>query len=464
MAVANVNGQDVVSARVTLPRVGRWVAVVEVVADSIEGLLGPVTLDLGAIKLSGYAARGGDYAETVTLLIQGGRAGAMKVVEPRAWTEATVAVVLRSLAQDAGETLAASCDPAVLTLPLPRWLRRQRLVWAELESVRRAAQGAGPDEVAWRFLADGSLWMGREGWPVVELDHDLLDVQPTLNEAVIGVELPSLLPGTTFLGRRVEMVEYLVDARQVRTKVTWQDQSPTGELNPSVEAERLKLLISRMVDPTRLLEVHPAEVVAQNIDGTLELKVDDPTMPGLSKVPMRAPWPGLTFKVAPGSRVQVLCPAGDPGAQVSALWEPAAGSTLELVSTATTSTRLEASAILLGTQAGAVHPLLKGDVQQAADQAFDQALVAASTAFATAAAPIAAGLTAVLAAAAVAPVSSSPVLHAELIATPAGGAGIGTLLQSLVASLGIFTAAVQAAATARDVALTPVLSAVSKTE
>ena len=333
MAVANVQGRDVVSAHVILPRVGRWSASVEVVADDTTGLLGAVVLDLGAIKLSGYATRGGDFAETVTLFIQGGRAGVMRTVEPRAWTEASAGVVLRSLAQDAGEVLSSACDPAVLAKPLPRWLRRQRLAWAELESIRKAAQGAGLDEVAWRFLPDGTLWMGREGWPVVDLDHDLLDIQPTLNEGLIGVELPSLQPGTTFLGRKVEMVEYIVDASSVRTRVTWRDESPTGELNPSVEAERLKLLISRMVDPTRLLEVHPAQVVAQNADGTLELKPDDPTMPGLSKVPLRTPWPGLTFKVAPESRVQVLCPAGDPGAQVSALWEPAAGSTLELVVT-----------------------------------------------------------------------------------------------------------------------------------
>jgi hypothetical protein len=31
--------------------------------------------------------------------------------------------------------------------------------------------------------------------------------------------------------------------------------------------------------------------------------------------------------------VQVICPAGDPAGQVSALWEPAQGSTLELVVT-----------------------------------------------------------------------------------------------------------------------------------
>jgi len=335
LSIATLSGHDVITATVILPRVGRWMAYVEVVADTLDGLEGAVILDLGEVKLKGTASRSGVFAQSVTLLVVGGASHLYRTVGPRAFLAGSVGVVLQALADDVGERLAATCDPQTMATALPRWLRRERLAYAEIQSI---AEAAGPD-VGWRFLRDGTLWMGRESWPVTTLAHDLLSETPTNNSAVIGTEQPQLQPGVTFNGRRVEEVQYLVGAEQIRTVVVFQGDS-SAEANPSQETQRLGLFVARETDHARLLEVHPCRVVAQNADGTLELQPDDDTMPGLSQVPLRTPWPGVSFKVAPGSRVQVLCPRGEPSAQVSALWEPDQGSTLQL--------DLQAAAINLG--------------------------------------------------------------------------------------------------------------------
>jgi hypothetical protein len=58
--------------------------------------------------------------------------------------------------------------------------------------------------------------------------------------------------------------------------------------------------------------VRAGKVVSQNADGTLELKLDDPDMPGLSKIPIAYGIPGVTAKVKPGARVHVEFADGSP--------------------------------------------------------------------------------------------------------------------------------------------------------
>lgn len=94
----------------------------------------------------------------------------------------------------------------------------------------------------------------------------------------------------------------------------------------------------------------PAKVFAQNADGTLELRCDNPKMGDLSRVPMRAGTPGATATVAAGTRCLVQFAEGDPSLSFVALWEP--GATVTKV--------VQASAeIDLGQ--GASHPLIFGD-------------------------------------------------------------------------------------------------------
>lgn len=77
-------------------------------------------------------------------------------------------------------------------------------------------------------------------------------------------------------------------------------------------------LMQRRVD---YFALYPAKVLANNSDGTLELQPDDVRLPGLSRVPMRLGLPGVTVKVAPGSRVLLGFEAGSPSRPVATIWE-----------------------------------------------------------------------------------------------------------------------------------------------
>lgn len=330
MPLLSLNGQPVVEAVLVYPRVGRWVGSVAVDADAAEGLLGACRLMVGDVEWTCTARRGGEYAGQVWLQLVGGAGGLLKYIGPDAWTNTTLRVPLSAALAAAGERLSAAADAQVLGAGLPYWVRLRGECLGEVQEL---SLQAGPG-VGWRFGPDGSVWFGRETWPLAQIgDFDLVDSDPSKGTARLGVEVPRLQPGTTLLGRRVGTVTHKVTPDEVRTLVVFDDGADaTGERNPTSETDRLIQLIDRQVSGYRFAEVRPGRVVQQNADGSVDLVLDDPAAPrGLKNVPLRSPWPGVGLKVAVGSRAQVAFENGSPTGPVTAWWEPGQGSTLELV-------------------------------------------------------------------------------------------------------------------------------------
>jgi len=89
--------------------------------------------------------------------------------------------------------------------------------------------------------------------------------------------------------------------------------------------DRVKTYLARIVDDVmRRVDWYawyPARVLGQSEDGTLELRPDNPRVPGLSKVPLRLGVPGVRVNVLPGARVLVGFEGGDPSRPVASLWE-----------------------------------------------------------------------------------------------------------------------------------------------
>jgi hypothetical protein len=92
-----------------------------------------------------------------------------------------------------------------------------------------------------------------------------------------------------------------------------------------MSSEREREILGRIVAahlpiPLEYLAAHDATVVAQMEDGSLDLRLDDPTMPGLSSVPIWLGLPGVRVEVSKGARVKVGFAGGDPGKPFAGLW------------------------------------------------------------------------------------------------------------------------------------------------
>lgn len=212
---ATVNALYVSALEFAMSRNGAWTAKVEASAD--EEIESPVTLDLGALSLEGVVVPGcsGFTAGRATARLIGGAGGLDTVLDPFTFGTTPLRLALSSAVTGAGERLSATSSDAALAYVLPRWPRMRRTCRAELRMLA-ALVGA-----SWRVLPDGSVWFGTESWAEVSPEHEIVEPFGAVPRVVIGVEeMPAeLLPGTTFLGRRVETVIYRLGASRARVEV-----------------------------------------------------------------------------------------------------------------------------------------------------------------------------------------------------------------------------------------------------
>lgn len=218
MASYVLAGKSVFFADVTLPRHGVWHADVQVDSDDAAGLSGQLELDLGPLTLKGsVSSRVGSQAGRTTLRLVGGGGGLAKTCPAKGFKNATFGVVLKDILSAAGETLAASADPGVLATVFGQWTNLARPAAQALDTLVRRA----PDGTAWRMLLDGTVWVGTEAWLDSGLvrgkDYQLLIDEPEQLRQHLGVEEPTLLPGTLLAGKKVSSVVHHVTPKWIRT-------------------------------------------------------------------------------------------------------------------------------------------------------------------------------------------------------------------------------------------------------
>jgi len=117
-----------------------------------------------------------------------------------------------------------------------------------------------------------------------------------------------LVPGVTFLGRRIRYVQHELTPAGVRTEA--RDTEPRGLI------ERLRLLSARGGWYQRLW---PAVVEAQNADGSVDVVVGGTW--GETSVPLRHGLPGVSVLVQQGQQVLLGYEAGRASQPYAALWK-----------------------------------------------------------------------------------------------------------------------------------------------
>lgn len=218
MASWELNGIPVMQGKVTRPRVGNWVAELQVdaaTAATIEdGAQATLKVDQEVV-LTGTVLRSGAYVQNVTLRLVGGRNGLGRLVHPRFYRSVPLSQVLQDVLDDAGEVLSGTSTPEALGLVLGFWTMVEQPAGEALTSIAEAAGAA----VVWRVQADGSVFLGTDGFPPSALvDFDLIEFMPLEGIQVIATEAPDVHPGERFNDRDVSVVEHLLspDGSRVR--------------------------------------------------------------------------------------------------------------------------------------------------------------------------------------------------------------------------------------------------------
>lgn len=215
-----VNGNAVIELDLVLPRLGYWHAITRVDLADASQLQGNVQLQLdddGNVVLQGYARRAGGFLDASHLWIVGGKAGGLATqAKPKFYQNVPVRLPLTELLQGAGEGLAGTASQSVLQAQLEAWTVVAQPVGDAIESLLEEA----PAGTGYRWLPDGTFWVGPETWPAgdTDLDYQVLDDRPEEDRQEIGLVAPILMPGTTLGGRKVSYVE--ARGRSARIRAT----------------------------------------------------------------------------------------------------------------------------------------------------------------------------------------------------------------------------------------------------
>jgi hypothetical protein len=205
----SLNTLDVIHLQVAFPRHGAWRGLAFVDAADAADLTGALTLDVGdgQLTLTGRSGAVGAWQDAVRVELIGGRGALATIARARHYDQPTVQRIASDLLGDAGETLSSTSEAALLALTLPRWTTLAQPVGAALDLL---VEGGRAGDV-WRVLADGDVYLGAETWPDAAQEGDLLLDDPQERRALVGVDVPLLLPGTTYAdGRQISRVAWEV--------------------------------------------------------------------------------------------------------------------------------------------------------------------------------------------------------------------------------------------------------------
>ena len=217
MSLVTMNGEAVISAELTFPRVGAWLG--QIVVQSSAGVaLGAGTMKIGSSSISACVYSRGFYQGRAVALIVGGKSGKLgTTVTPYAFRPSPVRTLLEHALTELGEALSPSSDVATVGAFLPRWTRPARSGGAELAALAELSGSS------WRFLDDGSVWFGPDTFPAFTLPDRIVQGDDPARRRMIlsGSLVHTLRPGVTFEGRRIGTVALRVAPGAIRAEVSY---------------------------------------------------------------------------------------------------------------------------------------------------------------------------------------------------------------------------------------------------
>ncbi|MGB0890536.1 MAG: hypothetical protein ACPGWS_09655 [Solirubrobacterales bacterium] len=306
MAFLTANGLQA-NGEVIQPRVGPWRAYLRLTNGEAEDVTGAVTIEMGGRTMIGTSCDvGKSKGAQVSVSVCAGAGGMTETVSTRSYRTSTVREIVTDILSDAGETLSATADTATLDSVKPRWAL---LVGSASDALTRLLDSVG---AVWRFADDGTVWLGPETWPTVEPEHVVVEETPEDATMAIATESGTVAPGTTFAGQHVERATYNVDDG-TRVFIEFESERRAKSI--------MDRLLKRAAEPTRYHRALRAQVISQNSDGTLELKLIEGDVPNMKSVSYRAGIPGVEVTVPSGQRATLVFEDGSPERPVVVSWD-----------------------------------------------------------------------------------------------------------------------------------------------
>lgn len=316
MSLLTANSVPVIGGSILMPLNGAWTA--DIVIDQPDGSGFDAGTSVTLFAQDGFQLVGtvvtdrtGSFLDAVHVRLVGGAGGMLKTVTPRGYAQpaAFARDVLSDLASGASEKLSDQIDASLLSTNLVAWAVAQGTTTQALATFLAFVAPAAN----WRFLADGSLWLGVETWPSSSIEFDLLESDPKEGTAELGIVSPSIMPGVFLSGvGNVNRVEHTLSEDGVRSHV-WVDLPGA----PRGTKAAIVAIVDEQLAAVDYFGLYECKVLAQSADfSTVDVQPLPPVdakLSGLQRVEVRA-GTGVTVQFAPGAKVLLGWKGGDPRA------------------------------------------------------------------------------------------------------------------------------------------------------
>jgi hypothetical protein len=293
----------------SIPLQGAWVARLDIDADAAPSVGALCTLqiassvDQSAYSFLGTIIESQDYEGRVYIEVVGGKGKLRQNGRPVHFNAGALPLTVRQLfeaiLQDAGETLAPQALRAFQGASVAKWTRLNAESYAQ--ALNRLCTAFG---VVWRVLPGGEVWIDTETWPTVSAEPYHLDDELESRCITIGYDGATWEPGTIVFGKKINRVVY------------WEDGTAELYYNES-ELELLAGVLARTQKPSPFAVMYDAAVVAQNPDGTLDIRLENAPIVDMPKVAFLSGLKGGRYQMGPGDKVKVAFVGASPGGAIA---------------------------------------------------------------------------------------------------------------------------------------------------
>jgi hypothetical protein len=216
---ASLNSLPVIAGSLVLPRIGVWIAEIELATDEASDVeAGKVaSLSLGGTTLTGTIYRGGVNGGKARALVLGGGSRLGRGLSSKFYDQPTIKILMLDICNETSEALDGSSDAGTLAFQVPRWHRGKESAGT---CIARVVEQAG---ASWRVLSTGAIWVGPEGWPAYAGATLLQSEDHSRASAELIADTPDVRPGQLFEGRKVGRVRYQFSADQTSTTAWFEE-------------------------------------------------------------------------------------------------------------------------------------------------------------------------------------------------------------------------------------------------
>jgi hypothetical protein len=223
MSLARVNSFDVIYARIEMPRIGAWGAVVELDTGEDAAPIGSASIEFDTTTPIAFAGTivpsvgdGSPVPGRARVLMRAGVNALLGEVAGKPYADVAPRLVVEDIIADTGEDIESLSG--VDGLPTQRlWVRPKG---TGAQALSRFLSGSG---LTWRFRPSGRIEILADTWPAYSGDATLIAPANELKRAEYALDAPDLLPGMSLDGKTCNRVVHCIRRDGTfRTEVTFQ--------------------------------------------------------------------------------------------------------------------------------------------------------------------------------------------------------------------------------------------------